>query len=439
MVEIAPFRGVLYNLERVGDPSLVIAPPYDVISPEEQEALYSKSPYNIVRLILTKGEEGKDRYSIAGDTLRRWLREGVLIRDARPAIYPYFQTYRVDGLERTRKGFIALLRLEEFDSGKVFPHERTLSKPKEDRLRLMEACRANLCPVFGLYSDPAMGVEAIFEGLAERRPLIEVTDREGVRNRFWRLDEEEKIEEIGRVLMDKFVLIADGHHRYETALTYREMMRKRHGTLRGDEPFNYVMMYLSNMEDEGFTILPTHRLLYGVPEERVRTFMERAKDLFTVEEYTFDGPTEGRAREAFYKRLEEMGMKGAAIGVSTARRRAYSILIPKDTAIAPLLETIPHEMRHLDLTILHEVAIKGILGLDEEALATQRHIEYIKDRGRALDLVREGRYQMAFILNSPKIRDIIAVVKAGMRMPQKSTYFYPKLLSGLVIHSFNGE
>lgn len=438
MVEIAPFKGALYNLEKVGDPSRVVAPPYDVISRKDQELLYSKSPYNIVRLILAKEEKGKDRYTLAGETLQRWLSEGVLVRDRKPAIYPYYQAYRVDGIEKTRKGFIALLRLEGFGSGRVFPHERTLSKPKEDRLRLMEACKANLCPVFGLYSDPKKGVEGILEDVTKESPLIDVVDKDGVRNRFWRLDDGERIERIKKILKDRFVLIADGHHRYETALTYRDMMRNRYGAVSGEEPFNFVMMYLSNMDDEGLTILPTHRLLHSVPEEAKRTFLEKARKVFQIEGFRFERPTEEKARESFYKRLEERGKEGPAFGLFIGGVDAYFVLIPRASApIDSFMEGLPKEMRGLDLAILHEVAIKAILGIDDKALAGQRYVEYVEDRDRAIELVEKGGYQMAFILNPPKIRDIIRVVRAGKRMPQKSTYFYPKLLSGLVIHSFD--
>ncbi len=427
MVEIAPFHGLIYNLDLIKDPSKVLAPPYDVIGKEEQEALHRKSPYNIVRLILAREEGGKDRYSNAGETFRRWIEEKVLLKDTRPAIYPYYQTYRVNGRERTRKGFIALLRLEEFGSGKVFPHERTLSRPKEDRLRLMEACKANLCPIFGLYADPLRGVERIFEK-ALRSPLMDVTDREGVRNLFYRIDDEGLIQKVKEIMEDKFILIADGHHRYETALTYRDLMRKRHKGFTGNEPFNFVMMYFSNIEDEGLTILPTHRLLHTIPEERKKVFIEEARRYFEVEEV--------KDRETFYRKLEERRTQGPSFGLVMKGLDGYYILAPKPSEVEGLLKGLPEEVRSLDLTILHEVAIKGLLGIGDEAQAGQRHIEYIKDRERAVDMVKEGRYDMAFILNPPDIRDVIRVVKAGHRMPQKSTYFYPKLLSGLVIHSF---
>ena len=437
MVEIAPFRGIRYNLKRIVDPSEVVAPPYDVITKEEQDLLYAENPYNIVRLILAREEQGKDRYTIAGETFRRWMKEGILVRDEKPAIYPYYQTYRVGGVEKTRKGFIALLRLEDFGSGKVLPHERTLPRPKEDRLKLMEACKANLCPVFGLYSDPEKGVEGVLKDALIDPPLIEVVDKEGVSNRFWMLSDEERIGRIRKILEDKFILIADGHHRYETALTYRDIMRRRYGTTRGEEPFNFVMIYLSNIDDEGFTILPTHRLLHGVPEEAVGAFLDKAGELFLIEDFSFDGSTEEEVRESFYERLEERGLEGAAIGLVIQGIQTYFLLIPKGAqVIDPLMEGIPREMRSLDIAILHEVVIKSLLGIDEKALEGQRHIEYVKDRDRAMDLVKEGRYQMAFILNPPRIIDIIRVVKTGRRMPQKSTYFYPKLLSGLVIHSF---
>lgn len=435
MADIIPFRGLCYNREKIKDVSSVLAPPYDVISPEDEAELREKSPYNIVRLILSRDEDGKDRYTLASETLEHWIDAGILCKDDSPSIYLYEQGYRFHGEERKRRGFIALMRLEEY-GGNVIPHERTLLAPKEDRLRLLSACKANLSPVFGLYSDPSQRIDAMLEEETRSVPVIDITDDDGIRNRLWRIENREKIDAITSSMKESFVFIADGHHRYETALAYRDMMRERVKDYTGDEPFNYVMTYLANMDERNLTVLPTHRLLHGIPRFKPRAFLVGAVEFFLVEEVRFNDSIEPEIRKAFFNRLEERGREAPAFGVFINGMDSYFVLTVKDMDMIDTIlgEGVPEEVKRLDLTILHSFMINSILGISEEDEARQRHIDYVKDRDEAISLVRSNRYQMAFLLNPPDIRKIVAAARTGARMPQKSTYFYPKLLTGLVIN-----
>ena len=288
MAEIVPFKGVLYNPAKVGDLGKVMAPPYDVISPKKQDELYERHPNNIIRIILAKttseDRPGSDRYSRAATDLGKWVGEGVLTQDEKPAIYYYTQTYtEKDGTKHTRKGFIGLSRLVDFGKG-IHPHERTLSGPKADRLQLMQACDANMSCIFTLYSDPALRVNKLLEGaIAGKAPDIDVTDDDGIVNRIWRVDDKQTLNGVIESMSDKSLFIADGHHRYETALNYRNMMREKAGSFTGDEPFNFIMMYFSNMDDEGMTIWPTHRVVHSLKNFDADSFLASCKEYFDSE------------------------------------------------------------------------------------------------------------------------------------------------------------
>src|SRR3990172_10623964 len=285
MAIIAPFRGILYNPNKIKDMSTVIAPPYDVISPEGQERLYQNSDYNIVRLDFGKegpsDDQGHNKYTRAASEFKAWQENGILVRDEMPAIYIYEQDYRLkDGSIKTRKGFMALVRLEELDSGVILPHERTLSGPKTDRLNLTKATDANFSPIFSLYSDPEMKTSALLSGESKTLPIVNVQGEDGANNRLWRVTDESIINGLIREISDKMIFIADGHHRYETALNYRNEMREKHPDYTGREGFYYTLMYFSNMDDEGLTVFPTHRLIYGVKDFDPSVFENRLSENF---------------------------------------------------------------------------------------------------------------------------------------------------------------
>ena len=445
MADVIPFRGILYNQEKIGDMSKVVAPPYDVITPGLQDALYRRHPYNIVRLILGKIEPddrpGCDRYSRAADELRRWKDEGVLVRDERPAIYCYTQTYTVDGSKRTRKGFIALSRLEAFGKGRVYPHESTLAGPKQDRLKLMEACRANFCCIFSLYRDDRTVTSLLEEGIRESAPIIDILDDDGIENRLWRIDDPEVIKGISSAMEGRRLFIADGHHRYETALTYRNMMKEKTAGFTGREAFNYVMMYFSSMDDEGLAIMPTHRVVHSIEGFEPVSFLKRCTEYFDVDEITFEDGGEPKARERLAGLMKHKGQSLPAFGLYIRGLNAYHLLTLKSRDIMDRVSSgsMPEVFKELDVTILHSLVLSRILGLTEESQKRQENIIYIKDLSTAIDETRKGKNQLAFLLNPTRIEQVKAVAEAGYVMPQKSTYFYPKLLSGIVINSLEAE
>ena len=420
MADIRPFRGLRYNPDKVNIRT-VVAPPYDVISPGYQEELYHLNPYNVVRLIL--GRE-QDRYKEASTCFTTWQQEGILKRDLRRALYVISQSFNhPGGATRQRYGFVAACRLEEFSSGVILPHEHTLSKPKEDRFRLMRATNANFSQVFGLYADPERTIDRILNDTMNAQPLQEVMF-EKVINRMWVVEDQAAIETIARAMKPKSILIADGHHRYETALTYRDMMRLKTPGYFGEEPFDFVMMFLSSMDEEGLVILPTHRIVHSLPSfDAADLQMRLAKD-FTI-------TTVGSAGEL--SRTLEAHTRHAFGVVTTGSQ--YVIALKSEHLLASLTDpAVPLEVKEIDVTLLHSHVIGGLLGISPRAQELKQNLDYVKDLEEAFLAVRKQKAQVAFILNPTKMEQLKNVVRAGHTMPQKSTYFYPKLLSGLVMN-----
>ncbi|HBG47838.1 MAG TPA: DUF1015 domain-containing protein [Deltaproteobacteria bacterium] len=443
MAEIIPFRGVLYDPAKVGDLTRVMAPPYDVIPPKKQDALYERHPNNIIRLILGKtapeDRDGNDRYSRAATDFQKWLGEGVLAQDERPAIYYYYQAYtEKDGSTQTRKGFIALSKLQDFGKG-IHPHERTLSGPKADRLKLMQACDANFSSIFSLYSDPALTVnKALDAAIAGREPDIDVLDDDGIVNKVWRVDDPKVLSAVAASMDDKALFIADGHHRYETALNYRNMQREKKPDYTGSEPFNYVMMYFSNMDDEGMTIWPTHRVVHSLKGFDADGFVAKCAEHFDISEFPYKSTDEPKVREQFLKELEASGAKDVALGLHIRARDKYYLLSIKSHDMDKVFGgSIPDVFKSLDVTVLHSLVFARILGMTQEAQEKQENLIYVKSFDEAIAACSNDNNQLVFLLNSTKIEQVKAVALAGFVMPQKSTYFYPKLLSGLTIN-FHG-
>lgn len=437
MAAIAPFRGILYAPERAGDFSRIVAPPYDVITPQQQEELYRQHPYNIVRLILGKETARDDiadnRYSRAALDYSRWLRQGILRRDPVPALYAYEQTFRIeDGSIVRRLGFLAVGRLEDFASGAVLPHERTLSGPKADRMRLLETCRANFCPIFALYSDPAGLVQSVLEEGTRQAAAIAFSDEAGISHRLWRLVELPVIEAVCRSMADKVLYIADGHHRYETALAYRDALRRQsNGT--GNEPYQYILMYIASMDAPGIIILPFHRLLAGLEDFRAADFLERLQGCFRVVEWP--AADRRQALPAFLGALAERGRHDHVFGMGMPRdERFYLIEIERSRAGSAIRRRLAPVVKQLDVTVLHELVLRELLGIRTGALRRQRHIRYIPHAGKTLEELDREPSQVAFWLNPTRIDEVKVVAQERETMPQKSTYFYPKPTTGLVIH-----
>ncbi len=438
MAVIEPFRGVRYNPDKVGDPNRVMAPPYDIISDKEQDELYAKHPCNVIRLELGRRSpadtEQDNRYTRSAADLRKWREEGVLVREEQPVLYSYFMDYRTrEGKEKTLKGFLSRVLLEELDSGVVLPHENTLSGPKADRLQLMETTHANFSPIFSLYSNPGMEAIEILDGSARKTPCIDVTDGDGVRHRVWTVDSTQEIEKIRRVLADLPLFIADGHHRYETALNFRNRMRESTGKCDGKQGFDYVMMYFSNMEEGGLTIYPTHRLVDHLQDFQLSSFLDQVAAHFEVRPYPY------LKKQPFLRDLKEAGTDRHAFGLYTGESDDLFLLLLKNLdGIRPLFgRDLSPVLQQLDVTILHTVLLDHLLGIGEEELKAQSNVRYVKETEDALHSVNDGDAQLAFLLNGTRVDQLREVSLRGEKMPQKSTYFYPKLLTGLVLNSLD--
>lgn len=440
MAVIAPFRGLRYNPELVKDLSLVMAPPYDVISPQGQRAFHARHEQNVIRLILGEVLAGDDavrnQYSRAGDYFQRWQAERVLVRDPAPALYLYQQTFQLPGAGAlTRYGLIGLVRLEEFDGRTVFPHERTMGAAKADRLRLMQACHANLSPVFGIYPGRFRELERLFAAAQGSRPIIDLTDWDGIHHRVWICQDRAAIRRLQMECTGAPIFIADGHHRYETALHFRDLMQAKE---KGDpaqtqrRPYNHIMMTLVSAEDPGLVILPIHRVLKYLPEGGLEGCLAPFTRQFAVEKLPVPRDPEAAA-SVLLSRLQQTKEGAHCFGLYGGGGRAYLLTLADEQAIEAEKDK-PPVYRRLDVTIVQALLIEGprsrqgLGDLPEDALS------YTHDAAEAIRLVQQDGWAAAILLNPTKIAEVQAVAEAGLRMPPKSTFFYPKLLTGLVIH-----
>ena len=408
-MRIKPFRGYRYRIGQQRDVSAVTAPPYDQITPELQDRLYAMSPDNIVRVTLTREEPGRDRYHTARDVLVRWLGDGVWAREEWPAIYPYEQTYRVGATSITRSGFVCLGGLTEYRDRVVLPHEHTHSGPKQDRMRLLEATGADIGLLFMLVSDPEGALRAATTSAGS--PVAEAHDLKGELHRLWRITDERVIARIVGLMAPKPTLIADGHHRYETAVEYA----RRH-----PEASDKLMAFFA-LEASGLTILPNHRLVHGVDGFDLDDLVSRARPWFDV--LPLDDPL------AFEP-------DNRAIGVVSASRAVVLRLRDEAFERLPWPAGTSRRWRELAVSILHEGVLRPLLGITDEKLDARTNVEYTADHGEAVQAAREGRYQAAFLIAPTTPAELQAVVQGGELMPQKSTHFYPKLLDGLVFHRY---
>lgn len=431
MAEISPFNGIRYNLQKVCTLQSVVAPPYDIISPAEQEELYQRHPANVVRLILGKQEPGDDdahnRYTRAATSLQRWLDDGTLLRERRPALYPYRIEYEDPaGAFRSLTLLLCRVRLEVLGQGSILPHEATLSGPKEDRLHLLRATRANLSPVFSLFSDPAGEFERLCAECTAQPPVDTATDTWGARHRLWASEDASFAAALRMLLSEKALFIADGHHRYETALRYRDEVRAANGGQAG--PWDWVLMAIGRLESPGITVLPTHRVVRGVAPERLAALEENARQFFAV---------------TAAAGLEDL-MAGLA-GEFAAGRHAFGFYLPgagfrllrleREAEAEALLDpSRAPAWRRLDVALLHGVVVDHLLGLTTEQAMQAGQIGYVKDAAECVRRVNAGDYQAALFLNPTPPQAVKEVALAGEKMPQKSTYFFPKLLSGLVLN-----
>jgi uncharacterized protein (DUF1015 family) len=433
MAIVSPFRGIRYDVSRVGDLSRVVSQPYDVISPEEQERLHERHPRNIVWVDFGLDMEGDgpvlNKYTRAASRYRDWLSEGALVRDSSSAFYYYEQEFSIAGRGTfVRKGFLGALRLSAFGEGMVYPHEKTLSRPKADRLALMRTTEAHMSPIFGLYSDPSDEVAKALRGGLRSAPDLSATDDLGVNHRVWRVDDPASLSAAAQRMGDKKVFIADGHHRYETALAYRDEMRKKHG-MREDAAYEHVLMFLCNMDDEGIVILPTHRGVHSVEGFSGGAFAAGVRAVVPVES------REGTPGEAI-RAVAEAGREGKAIAWSADAGRFHLVRFPDPERFGrERLARFPEALRRLDVVLLHGFLFEELLGISPEAVTAGRFVNYYKEPEKAASDLAAGAIQAAFFLNPVTVEEFRDVSLSGHVLPQKTTFFYPKILTGLLIHS----
>jgi uncharacterized protein (DUF1015 family) len=429
MPDVLPFRGVRYDVARVGTLSDVVAPPYDVIDSALQDRLYDSSEYNVIRLELNREESGdtetQGRYSRAARFLRDWLRQGILREEDHAALYVYEQTFEVEGTTHTRRGFLARVRLEPFGQGKIYPHEQTLSGPKADRLALYHATGFNLSPIFGLYPDPEGELlRSVEAGLRDRTPLV-ATDHLGVENKLWVVEDQKTHAAIRGLMAAKPVFIADGHHRYETGLKYRDE-RARAGELSGDDdPANFCLMMLVGMSDPGLLILPTHRLVSGFPGLTAEALAERLAPEFEV---TMTGDGEAGCRAA-WQAIEQGGDQDVLGFGTVADGRWILARLRSDEAMDRLAPEHSPDWRSLGVSILHVLVLDSLL----KALGTAscRYVHLIRE---VLDDLAARGSDVACLVPPARMEHVEAIASGLETMPPKSTYFYPKLLTGLVLN-----
>ena len=437
MPSVAPLRGLRYDPKHVGALSQVIAPPYDVIDAALQTRLYQQHPANVIRLELNREEPGDDdrsnRYTRAAKFLKAWREQGVLMQEPAAALYVYHQEFEVEGRRHVRRGVMARVRLERFGTGNIHPHEETMSGPKQDRLLLTRACRANLSQVFGLYPDPEGEVQALLDASVAGQPPVEATDHLGVRSWMWPMTNESVAARVAGLMGPKPVFIADGHHRYETACNYRDEVAREYAAENGgdplpsDHPANFVLMMLVGMSDPGLVVLPTHRLFVQPAVATAAELISRLGDCLTTEP-AGTGPADA---ENVWLEIEAEGSQGT-LGLYTAGDQAWTLarITPAGRA---RMETVAADhgaaWRSLGVSILHRLVIGDLLGARE--IPTPGYVHLVSE---VVDGLGTGRYPLAALVMPATVDDIRQVSQTGERMPAKSTYFYPKLASGLVFN-----
>jgi uncharacterized protein (DUF1015 family) len=445
MAEIHPFRALRYNTERVLLKD-TLTQPYDKITPAMQDRYYAASPYNLIQIEKGKAFPGdtaaNNVYTRAAAKLNEWIAERILVPDSASGIYIYSQEYLIPGshTRRTRIGFIALGRLEDYEKQIVFRHERTLSAPKTDRLELLRHTKAQTGQLFMLYDDPAKRIETLLEQAARTNAPLEMVDESSVTHRLWPVFDSALVARIEEHMADKKLVIADGHHRYETALNYRNECRQQAGTSDPTAACEFAMMTFSNTHSKGLTILPTHRLVRNVADFAFERFRKAVASFFDWYSYPFRTPGERVSSFAeFRKDLEDRGRARRAIGIYAGGAVFYLFLLRRDADLQGLLPDVSEAQRNLDVVLLHRLMLEKGLGITAEAVAAEKNIVYEREMDAAIGAVDRDEAQLACLLNPVHIDQMMKIALSGEVLPQKSTDFYPKLLSGIVVYRLEGE
>lgn len=439
MAKVAPLRGLRYQVKDNNEMAQLVTPPYDVISQAQQDELYDNHPNNIIRVELNRPESGDNEqsniYTRARDFFNKWIEEGIIKAEDKPTIYINETTYTdAAGIERTRCGFFARLYLEEFSKGVVLPHEKTFSGHKEDRLKLLKAVKTNISPIMTLYPDPKNKIQQIIKKAALKL-LTEFTDPAGWHQRLLALDDEAAISELEKFMEPKVVYIADGHHRYETGLNYRNyLLHQNPECFDKAAPYNYVLAYMCSMSDPGLTVFASHRVLPKWDRLDLDDLLVRANDYFVVEKHPLSGDL-AKDTDELRQHLNRAGECSPAYGLLVKNNPDYYVfLLKKDTLKRAHMQETEPVLRCLDVVILSELLLSQGLGLSAQDYDQVGLIEYVSGLSKAISMVVNGDADMAFLLNPTKVEQVQAVAQRGLIMPRKSTYFYPKVLTGLVFN-----
>lgn len=420
MAIVKPFKALRFT-EKAGKINELVCPPYDIISEAKRKDFLKTNPHNVIRLELPR--EGEDVYKVAGEVLNDWLSDGAIKTDEEEAFYIYEEKFEVEGTEYSFKGLIARVKLTDFSEGVVIPHENTLSAAKEDRFNLMCATGCNFSQVYCLFEDGESNIEGELDAIASSKPVHTFTDNEGVTHSLWLAD---KTAAFTEKFENKCLFIADGHHRYETGLRYRDYMRENGATADADS--EYIMMMLVPMESDGLVVFPTHRIIHSLNEFDGRQMLISARTYFHVGEIS--------TKEGLEKNLKSEYNAGKISFGVYLDGRYYLMTLKTTPTLRELLPDLDKSLRSLDVTVLHSLILEKLLGIDKENMAKQINLRYTRDIEEATKAVDDGA-NCAFFLNPTRVEQIAEVGKAGQKMPQKSTYFYPKLITGLVMNKMN--
>ena len=426
MAEIKAFKGMRYNVSKGGDLNSLVCPPYDIISDEQRTGYIEKNPYNIIRLELPKGDD--NRYKEAGDTLDSWLSDGVLAQDEKDSIYVYEMEFTANGKKNKLKGFVSLVKLVEFSEGIVLPHEETLSKAKVDRFNLMSETFCNFSQIYSLYMDENGSVYSMIDGCSQGTPDMSIADSDGTIHRMWCVNDPDVVAKVTAAFADKKLYIADGHHRYETALNFHKHLVAEGKAEQGDLS-GYIAMMLVNIENEGLVVFPTHRIVRDLESFDAEKLIEACEPYFEINQ----APSEERMRAAL-NTLYFDGKK--AFAMYTGAGKCYVMSLKDNNAVKEFLPEMSDAYCGLDVSVLHNLVLERIFGIDKENMANQKNLTYTRSLSEALEAVDAGSADCSFILNPTKVEEIRDVALANEKMPQKSTYFYPKLITGLVMNKF---
>ena len=439
MAEIFPFKGILYNERQVDNLADLVTPPYDVITPQAQDNFYNTHPNNMIRLILGKTEKNdtdeNNPHTRAAKYFSQWLNDGILKKDDKPAIYLKSIAFEWNQTQYVRYGIIAVVRIEPFEKGIILPHEKTYSQVKSERLELMKACHSNFDPIFALFPDKNNLLPQLLRQIKNKKPDINFADHFGQRHCLWRLIDPDLHKLVATTLSPESLFIADGHHRYETALNFRNWLMGKNVAITANHPANFVLMYLSSMQDPGLIILPAHRLVKNVLQKTIADALLKSRDYFDQSSFPFNAASQEKIQAEFIRQLDACKFQHT-IGILHKDQSVFHLLKLKQGVMDRLFkDSIPLALKHLDVMVLTKLIFMNLLGFDQKQLDDEHFIGYCSQEKEAINKVISKEYDAVFILNPTTIEQVRTVALNHLTMPRKSTYFYPKVISGLVQNS----